>query len=149
MHQKLFADMREALLAEFGAQAVYALLAARTADPELAEVLGGFHLEEQDQVRRLGELMVALGARPRRGSARRRIAARLLVGSSRLFGERFVLRVCQDAEETVSRWYRDYALHLVRIGEIEAARECEQLSRIKGRHASTLRTWVEHLPARR
>ena len=149
LHRSLLADMREALLAEFGALEAYRVLARCVRDEELEGVLARFSEEEQQQVLRLREVMSSLGARPRKGSVRRRLAARMLAGSSRIFGARFVLRICQDAEETVARWYYDYAVHLARIGELEAARTCQELSHTKARHARTLNAWVENLPLRR
>lgn len=141
--------MREALRAELGALAAYHGLAERTADRDLARLLERFHDEEREQVERLRGVMCALGARPRRRSLRRAVAARLLVGSRHLFGTRFVLRVCQDAEATVSRWYREHALFLLRTGEIAEARACEELSQVKAQHARVLTVWVEHFGSHR
>lgn len=141
--------MREALLAELGAVAVYRALAARTRDSELAEVLARFQEEEELQVRRLSEVMTALGARPRRRSLRRLVAACLLVSTTRLFGPRFALRVCEEAEGAISRSYRELAFHLAQSGRIEQARICDDLSLTKARHAQILSAWVENLPARR
>jgi rubrerythrin len=147
-HKSLLADMREAMLAELGAHAVYGALAARVGDEELARILARFRQDELEQVERLREVMRSLGGRPPRRSLRRRLAARLLVASTRLIGPRFALRVCLEAESAVSRWYREYAVHLVRVGELPEARACEELSQVKARHARVLGAWVELLPPR-
>ena len=55
---------------------------------------------------------------------------------------------CSPAESAVSRWYREYAVHLVRVGELAEARTCEALSQVKTRHAQVLGAWVELLPPR-
>ena len=145
-HPTLLADMRLALLSELGAEAAYRQLARTTRDDELAGVLGRMHEAEVAQVRRLREVVSALGGRPRSRSLRRRLAARALALSTHAFGTRFALRVCHEAESTVARWYREYANHLVRVGELDAARACEELRAVKERHAALLAVWMEHLP---
>lgn len=141
--EMLLAEMREALLAELGALEAYRALSRRPWDEELLKVLVAFHHEELELVEGLRTVIQALGGRARRRSWRRRIAARLLAASTRCFGPRFALRVCQEAEATVSRWYREFAVYLARTGELEHARRCEEFSRTKARHASTLNAWTE------
>lgn len=142
-HRALLADMREALLGELGAVESYRGLARQRSGEQVGSVLAALHEEELEQIARLREVMRRLGGRPRRGSLRRRLAARGLVLGARVFGLRFALRVCQEAEGTIARWYREHALHLLRIGELELARECDELAQVKYRHALTLRTWVD------
>jgi len=139
----VLADMREALLAEFGALATYRLLARRTADESLRPLLWSFYRDELRQIARLRDVMRSLGGNPRRRSLRRLIAARLLSISARLYGPRFALRVCMEAERSVSRWYARYANVLARSGELEAARHCAELSAQKRSHAIALQTWVD------
>jgi hypothetical protein len=86
-----------------------------------------------------------MGGRPRRTSLRRRALARVLALSSRVLGAPLVLRVCQNAEETVGRWYADYGLFLVRIGDVERARECDALAVTKRLHSQALGAWVTNL----
>jgi hypothetical protein len=144
--ESLLADMHQALLAEFGAAEAYRGLARRAWSPGLVEVLSGFCREEQEQIEELRSVIGALGGRAPRRSRRRWLAARLLVASTRIFGPRFALRVCQEAELSVSRWYREHAVHLARVGELELARRCQALSAAKARHASALGAWTENLP---
>lgn len=139
----VLADMREALLAEIGALATYRRLARRTGDESLRPLLLSFYRDELRQIARLRDVMRSLGGNPRRRSLRRYIAARLLSLSARLYGPRFALRVCMEAERSVSRWYARYAHVLARSGELEAARHCAQLSMQKRNHAIALQTWVD------
>ncbi len=139
---KLLAEMRLALLGEYGAEAAYRSLGRRVTDRELRDLLGRLVEEERAQAERLAALMRALGGKPPRGSLRRRLAARALVGATRVTGPRFALRVCREAEETAARWYREYANHLARTGNLAAARECEELRAVKERHARLLGPFV-------
>lgn len=139
----VLADMREALLSELGALATYRRLSRRTQDEELAGLLHAFYRDELRQVAVLRGLMRDLGGRPRRGSMRRAVAARLLSASARLYGPRFALRVCMEAERSVSRWYTRYANVLARSGERDAARRCMELATTKWNHATALQAWVE------
>lgn len=61
-----------------------------------------------------------------------------------MVGIRLGLRVCQDAEATIARWYQAYAHYLARVAELEAARTCEELSLTKRRHAQILQTFLDH-----
>jgi rubrerythrin len=135
--------MRLALLSEFGAHVVYSRLATCVEDRELRGVLAELAEEEVRQIERLRSLMSALGDRPRRRSIRRWLAARALVSCRRLFGARFALRVCLDAEWTVSRWYAKYADYLNRVGQESGAQECQELALIKRRHSRVLQAWVD------
>lgn len=145
-HRALLADMRDALLSELGARAVYSRLVARIQDEELRRVLARLAEDEVEQIERLRALMRRLGARPRKRSLRRIAAARALVSFRRLFGVRFALRVCLDAEWTVSRWYAKYADYLRRVGHMDDAAVCDELALTKRRHAQVLQAWVELLP---
>ena len=142
-HKTLLADMRLALLSEFGAHVVYSRLATCVEDHELRGVLSELAAEEKSQIERLRKIMTSLGGRPRQRSLRRWLAARALVSCRRLFGARFALRVCLDAEWTISRWYAKYAEYLNRVGEGQAARECKDLALIKRRHSRVLQAWVD------
>ena len=141
-HDSLLADMHRALLAEFGAHAVYGYLPRRTADAELSHLLGGFREEEEQQIERLRGLILALGGRPPVRSARRRFAAWLLYLSTWVGGRRLALRLCLESEETVSRWYAHYAAHLGEAGFADHARTCGSMSVTKRRHALALQAWV-------
>ena len=138
--------MRQALLAELGARAVYPRLSASVPDAELARLLARFHQEEIEQVETLRALLTALGARPPRTSRRRALAAFALGFASRygafLGARRIALRLCHESETTVARWYGAYAAYLVRAGEPAHARTCEALALTKRRHALALGAWV-------
>ncbi len=104
--------------------------------------------EGVDLVATVQELMRGMGGRPRRTSLRRRALARLLVHSTWLTGARPALRLVQSAEETVSRWYGDYAQFLVRLGDHERAAAFEELRLVKQRRAMILGAWVDNLVRR-
>jgi hypothetical protein len=135
--------MRLALFAEFGALALYGYLARSGRDVELAELLTRFRIEEEQQIVHLRALIESLGGRPPTKRWRRRMAAWMLALCSRVGGGRLALRLCLESEETVSRWYARFAVHLARTGLADEARTCEALSVTKRRHALALRAWVE------
>jgi hypothetical protein len=137
--------MDDALLSEIGARAIYLHLARRYRRDDFQSLLLRLNEEGAESIARLQALMRDMGGRPRRTSLRRRVLARALAMLSSVFGLRFVLRICMDAEETVARWYAEYALFLMRLGEIERARTCEDLGRVKSRRAQTLSAWVTNL----
>jgi hypothetical protein len=137
--------MDDALLSEIGARAIYLHLARRYRRDDFQSLLLRLNEEGAESIARLQALMRDMGGRPRRTSLRRRVLARVLAMLSSVFGLRFVLRICMDAEETVARWYAEYALFLMRLGEIERARTCEDLGRVKSRRAQTLSAWVTNL----
>ena len=134
--------MRRALLAEFGARAIYAQLGRLCRDVELAAVLARMHDEELQQIESLRSVMLALGARPRRRSTRRWILAAVLAWTTPIIGTRFCLRTCRQAETTASRWYAQYGDYLSRCGEQAHARACSQMSLVKYRHAQMLQAWA-------
>lgn len=134
--------MHLALLAEFGAHAMYGFLSRRSGDRELASLLARFHAEEAEQVERLRSLMIALGGDPPTHSARRRFAARLLYLSTWVGGRRLAMRLCLESEETIARWYAQYAVYLGEAGHVDHARTCGTLSMTKRRHALALQAWV-------
>lgn len=141
-------DMRLALLSEIGARAMYDHLGRHVRDEVLSRVLQQLNEEGAFAVEQLREIIGKLGARARRTSFRRRAIARGLALASRVSGPRPVLRLCQNAEQTVARWYSAYAHFLVRIGETEAARSCLELERLKLRHAQVLSAWIQNQRSR-
>lgn len=134
--------MRLALYSEFGARAVYGLLARRTKDVELAEVLAAFQQEEREQIERLRDVIGELGGRAPRRSLRRSFMARLLYWATFLGATRLALRTCYESECTVLRWYHGYAGYLAAIELLGPARACEALALTKERHARILEAWV-------
>ena len=144
----VLAEMRRAHLAELGARALYGWLARLGRDAELRRLMEGLEDEEAQQVERLVVLMRALGERPRQTSRRRRVVSALLAFSTPLFGARPVLRLCEEAEGTASRWYAHFAEHFRLTGAADAAATCHSLSQIKAHHAQALRAWVDNAPHR-
>ena len=142
-YSSLLKDMHLALLAEFGARAIYDHMSRRTRDEKLTEVLVRLNAEGAETVRRLREVMASLGARPKRTSFRRRGLARILSYVALVSGPRPVLRLCHHAEETVSRWYAEYAIFLSRLGDMERAAEMQSLHTCKRLHALELSAWME------
>ncbi len=144
-HRKLLREMRFALLSEIGARAIYDHLGRVVRDDSLRALLAELNAAGAENVATLRALMIELGARPRRTSFRRRVLARILATSSRVIGVRVVLRICMNAEETVGRWYRQYAHFFMRLGEEQRARTCEGLAVTKAQHAGALGAWVSNL----
>ncbi len=142
-HKALVDDMGRALLSELGARVVYARLSTCVQDEELTGVLTELAEDENGQIRTLQELMRRLGGKPRSRSFRRWFMGRALVSCRRLFGPRFAMRVCLDAEWTVSRWYAKYAAYLTQVGETSEAQVCEELALTKRRHSRVLQAWVD------
>lgn len=139
----LLEDMRRALLAEFGSQAIYAQLALRIRPGELRGLLDRLHLDEASQIERLRRVMSALGEKPASRSRRRRILAWALASASPLTGRRLVLRICAEAETTASRWYAQFHGYLAAVGESELARECAEMSAFKLRRAHSLQPFLD------
>jgi rubrerythrin len=121
---------------------MYSCLARSRRDAELSDVLAGFRAEEEEQIVKLRALIEHLGGRAPTRRWRREMAARILYGISRVVGNRLVLRLCLESEETVSHGYSDFAAHLAREGLAEEARTCEALSVTKRRHALALQAWI-------
>lgn len=142
--EAVLAEMLRALRAELGARSLYGWLARLARDRELRRLMGGLEEEEEQQVDELCRLLTSLGLRPRRWSLRRRAASCLLAWSTPVFGTRPVLRLCQEAEGTASRWYACFAEHFVRTGAPEEARLCNSMALLKSRHAGALEAFVGH-----
>ena len=120
VHPNLESEMRRTLLAELGARAIYGQLAAMTRDEELTRVLERLRAEEVDQIAEL----------------------------TRIFGVRFALRICCDAERTAARWYATFRTWLLEQERDDLALACDRLGLNKHRHAEILSTWIEHAPRR-
>lgn len=145
----LIADMELALRSELGARTLYPLLRRRTSDPELRNVLERMAADERELVQRLRALIQGLGGHPRKRSFRRWLASWAIACATLPFGLRFALRLSQDAESAVARWYGAYRDHLRSSGDAERARACEGLLETKLLHAQWLDTWVQNSPFRR
>jgi hypothetical protein len=143
VHPSLTADMRLALLAEFGARSLYARLAPRMRDAELARVLSEFVDEETRIIETLSRLLGELGATnvPAR-SRRRALWSWCLAVTARGRASSMALRACIDSESVIARWYGEYARYLAGCGALGPARTCEELAGIKLRHATILGAWV-------
>jgi demethoxyubiquinone hydroxylase (CLK1/Coq7/Cat5 family) len=143
-HASLLREMKRALLAEFGARAIYRRLSRLVRDQQLAQLLARFEQEEEDVIASLRATMQALGARPRTGSRRRWLLANALAYSTPVLGPRLALRICVDAEETRARWYAHFSEYLLQRGERDLSEKCGRLSTTKLRHGQALQAWVEH-----
>lgn len=138
----LLEDMHRALLAEFGAQAIYTHLASKIAPGDLRELVIELHAQQAAQIERLRDAMRALGAAPPTRSRRRRVLAWALAAVSGLTGRRLVLRICAEAEGTASRWYARFAEYLAATGERELARSLSEMSRYKLSRSQSLQAWL-------
>lgn len=137
-------ELRLALLSEFGARAICDHLGRLVEDSALGDSLERVNREGSEVVQEVQNLLRTLGARPRMTSLRRRALARVLAVVARMTGPRLVVRIAQQACETVARWYLQYAFFLAQHGEVELARRCEGLAEIKQRHANSLGAWTKH-----
>jgi hypothetical protein len=122
----LIEDMGLALRSELGARTLYRLLRRRTSDPELRSVLERMAADERDLVPRLAALIEGLGGRARRRSFRRWLASWAIALGTLPFGLRFALRLCQDAEGAVARWYGAYRDYFSKAGDAGRARQCDE-----------------------
>lgn len=147
-YRSLVRDVKLALLSEIGARAVFDHIARRARTDDLAGLAGELNREGIEIVTRVQGLIREMGGRPRKTSFRRRALARGLVHGARISGARPVLRLIRSAEETVARWYAQYALFLVRIGDHERARAFDELRTLKERRAMILGAWVDNLARR-
>lgn len=144
-YRSLVADVKLALLSEIGARSVFDHIARRSRDQELATVATRLNEDGIYLVARVQELIRSMGGKPRRTSFRRRALARILVHGVPVTGLRPPLRLIRHAEETVARWYAQYAVFLVQIGDHERAQAFEDLRAIKERHAQTIGAWVNNI----
>ena len=140
----LLREMHRALLAEFGARALYRALPRVCRDASLRELLRQFAADEDEQIRVLRSVIADLGGRPPRKSTRRWVLANVLAGASLVIGVRPALRLCEEAEGTAGRWYVRFQHALAGRGETEAAQRLAGLGTVKQRHGRVRRTWVAH-----
>ncbi len=141
----LEADVRIALLSEIGARALTDHLARKVRDDDLQRLASTLNEEGINLVAEVQQLVRDMGGRPRRTSFRRRALARALVAARHLVGLRAVLRLLQHQEETLARWYGEYAHYLARIGETVRATSFDRLSTTKRRRAEVVATWVTNM----
>ena len=144
-HRALLQDMRSALLSEIGARTIYARLATRGIREDLRLLLERFEQESEQILERLGALMSDMGGVLPHTSLRRRLLAAALARLAPVIGIRPILRLCQHAEETVSRWYASYSAFLAEIGDEDRSRTCQELSVAKLLHAQALSAWLSNL----
>lgn len=149
IEKAIIEDMHLALRSELGARTIYPLLRRVTRDAELKRVLEKLYDDEVEQVRRMRGLMKELGAHPPAWSFRRTLASWAVALATPIFGMRFALRLCHDAESAVARWYGAYRDHFMERGETERGQLCDELSQTKTRHAQNLGAWVQNVPFRR
>ncbi|MEY4773864.1 MAG: hypothetical protein RIT40_899 [Planctomycetota bacterium] len=140
--QALLDDMRVALLAEFGACAIYRVLSRTLRDAELATLLAEYAREEEAQLVRVRALLHSLGAQPPLRSRRRQVLAWCLAQSTRCGGRALTLRLCYESEQQLARWYAGHGAYLRRVGLLHEALCAEELSLVKQRHAGGLAAWV-------
>lgn len=138
----LASELRRALLAEFGARAIYARLAKAVRDQELARLLHELCLEQQEQVRAAASLFEVVRRRPPGDSLRRRALAHMLASLRPVLGQRVVLRLCADAERTRSGDYARLADLFARSGALAQAQIARQCCTRSARHADALDAWV-------
>lgn len=141
----LEADVRIALLSEIGARALTDHLARKVRDPDLQGLASTLNQEGIELVAEVQQLVRDMGGRPRRTSFRRRALARALVAARHVISLRAVLRLLQHQEETLARWYGEYALYLARIGETVRAASFDKLSATKRRRAEAVAAWVSNM----
>ena len=136
------ASLLDTLRAEFGARTMYGRLSARVRDRELGRLLGHFHDEEGAQIERLRAMLATLGVRAPAAAHRRSATARVLALFAHVGAARLCLRLCHASESTLQSRYREYTFFLARVGNLDAARVCEELALTKERHALSLEAWI-------
>jgi rubrerythrin len=135
-------ELHTALLAEFGARAIYHRLARTVRDRDLAHLLAGFESDEEQQIAELRQLMLALGLRPAARSRRRWLLAEALAAVSVVVGRGSALRVCLEAEQQRARWYAHILEFLVLRGERRFDDVLQRMTTLKQVHAQSLGAWV-------
>ena len=138
-------DMERALRSEFGAYSVYSLLPRLTRNRELKRLLAVLRDDERDLIQATRGLIGDLGGDAPTSRWTRSVAAWALFAATPILGMRFALRLCREAETTVSRWYADHAMHLFLVGDEVNAERARELSQVKWRHAVRLGAFVDHL----
>jgi hypothetical protein len=141
----LVRDMQSALRSEFGAYSLYLVLPLLARNLELRALLRQLRREQRDQIEGLRGLIVTLGGQAPRSRWTRAVAAWALFLATPVLGLRFALRICSEAERTVSRWYFEYAIHLAERGYLDSAQRCRELGETKHIHATRLSAFVNHL----
>ena len=141
----LVRDMRHALRSEFGAYSLYLVLPLVARNTELRRLLVQLRDEQREQIEALREIIQSLGGDAPRSRWTRAVAAWALFLATPVCGMRLPLRLCCEAERTVSRWYNEYAFHLVAQGRPQEALRCQELGMIKRIHATRLSAFVNHL----
>jgi len=142
----LIGELVQALRSEIGARSLYGLLARVARDPELAGVLRQLAREEERMVADLRGVLTELGRETRARSWRRSAASAAIAALVPVFGIRFALRLCLDAEETVERWYARSVVRLAMLGERERAEKLETFAVAKRRHAQHLQAFAQNIP---
>ncbi len=142
--QALLADLRYAILSEVGARTLYGILATKTKREDLRSLLTRLELESERVLERVRALADGLGGGRLRGALRRRLLATALARLAPLIGIGRILRLCQQAEETVSRWYASDSVYFASRGDHERAALCRELCLIKQVHAQALATWLSN-----
>ncbi|MEZ5980058.1 MAG: hypothetical protein R3F34_17855 [Planctomycetota bacterium] len=145
----LVRDMRQAIRSELGAFSLYSVLPRVTRDVELRKLIEALRTGASQNISEVSALMEELGGRAERSRWTRALVAWLLALAAPVTGIRLPLRLCHEAESTVSRWYAEYAAALARIGEFERAQRFTDLSMRKRIHAVRLKTFVDNLTMRR
>lgn len=140
--EALAAELRRALLAEFGARAIYARLAKSVRDQELARLLQELCVEQHEQVRAAASLFEVVRRQPPRDSLRRRVLAHVLASLRPVLGQRVVLRICADAERTRSGDYARLSELFARTGALAPAQTARECCTRAARHADALDAWV-------
>lgn len=144
----LASDVCIALLSEIGARALTDHLTRRVRDDDLRRMAHALNQEGIELVADVQQLIRDMGGRPRRTSVRRRCLARLLVAARHVLGLRTVLRLLHHQEQTLGRWYGEYAVYLGRIGEPVRCAAFERLRAAKLRRAAAVSAWVENMGRR-
>lgn len=138
-------DLERALRSEFGAYSVYCLLPKLIRGRELKGLIGVLRDDTRAQIERTRALIEQLGGVAPKSRWTRSVAAWALFFATPILGVRFSLRLCREAEGTVSRWYGEHAVYLLRLGERQMAEEASLLAAEKWRHSVRLATFVDHL----
>jgi Ubiquinone biosynthesis protein COQ7 len=141
----LVRDLLRSLYSEFGAYSVYVLLRRWTRHRDLLPLLRQMASEEQQLIAAVRQLIERLGGKAPKRRWTRSVAAWGLWLATPVMGMPFALRLCREAERSVSRWYAQHTVLLYQLGRLEEAQATRAWSQTKHVHAVRLGAFIDHL----
>jgi hypothetical protein len=141
----LVRDLQRALYSELGAFSVYVLLPRWTRQRDLLPLLRQMAEDERQIIAGVRGLIERLGGKAPKRRWSRSLAAWGLWLATPVMGLPFALRLCREAESSVSRWYAQHTVLLYQLGRLEEAQATRGWSQTKHVHAVRLGAFIDHL----